>query len=130
MNCILIYDLPSSREGNRIRAKLADICMDYGMNRIQYSAFYGDLLRTHQEELFARARKKLGQKPGKVYLYPIGEREWTQRLCHERSAPPAVIGTSAEPNPIPAILGLGGGPELPPTPAAGEATPAQSRRKP
>ncbi|MEO6063329.1 MAG: CRISPR-associated endonuclease Cas2, partial [Thermoflexales bacterium] len=74
MNCILIYDIPSSREGNRIRSKLADICMDYGMNRIQYSAFCGDLLRTHQEELIGRARKKLGNKPGKVYLYPIGER--------------------------------------------------------
>lgn len=86
MNCLLIYDIPASPEGNRIRSKLADLCLDYGMNRVQYSTFAGDLLRTHQEELFDRARKKLGQKPGKVHLYCVGEREWGQRLLHERLA--------------------------------------------
>ena len=86
MNCLLIYDIPASPEGNRVRAKLADLCLDYGMNRVQYSAFAGDLLRTHQEELFDRARKKLGQKPGKIHLYCVGEREWGQRLLHERLA--------------------------------------------
>lgn len=136
MNCILIYDIPSSREGNRIRTKLADMCMDYGMNRIQYSAFSGDLLRTHQEELFARARKRLGLKPGKIFLYAIGEREWGQRLCHERIAiaPPVPAG-DLETQPLPAIVGLGSGPgALPELPPGGDVPPdnrwTTSRRKP
>jgi CRISPR-associated protein Cas2 len=80
MNCLLIYDIPD----NRIRAKVADMCMDYGMNRIQYSAFVGDLQRTHQQELVKRAVARLGKKPGKVYLYCIGQNEWLQRLEHVR----------------------------------------------
>jgi CRISPR-associated protein Cas2 len=82
MNCILIYDIPSGAKGNRIRTKIADACMDYGMNRIQYSAFAGNLARTHQEELFMKALKRLGKSPGKVFLYCIGEREWAQRFEH------------------------------------------------
>lgn len=80
MNCILIYDIPTGKTGNRARKKIADACMDYGMNRIQFSAFAGDLQRTHQEELFAKAKKRLGQGAGKIFLICIGEREWAQRL--------------------------------------------------
>lgn len=78
MNCLLIYDITD----NRIRTKVADMCMDYGMNRIQYSAFVGDLQRTHQKELMKRAIAQLGKRPGKIYLYCIGEREWPLRLEH------------------------------------------------
>ena len=81
MNCLLIYDIPD----DRIRAKVADMCMDYGMNRIQYSAFIGNLQRTHQQELVKRAGAKLGKKSGKIYLYCIGEKEWGQRLEHVRT---------------------------------------------
>ena len=76
MWCIVIYDIVS----DRIRNKVADICMDYGLNRIQYSAFAGDLLRTHQQELIKKARQKLGRSEGKVYLFCIAEPEWAQRL--------------------------------------------------
>ncbi len=78
MNCIVIYDITSTR----IRNKIADLCMDYGLNRIQYSAFAGVLLRTHQEELIKRAAARLGKHAGRIYLYCIGEREWQQRLEH------------------------------------------------
>ena len=76
MNCIVIYDIPS----NRIRTKVADICLDYGLNRIQYSAFAGDLARTHQQELIQRAHKRLGKHEGRIFLYCVSEREWAQRL--------------------------------------------------
>lgn len=76
MWCIVIYDIVS----NRVRNKIADVCMDYGLNRIQYSAFAGDLLRTHQEELIKKARQKLGKSEGKVYLFCIAEPEWARRL--------------------------------------------------
>jgi CRISPR-associated protein Cas2 len=76
MNCIVIYDIRS----NRARGKVADLCMDYGLNRIQFSAFAGNLLRTHQEELIKKARARLGNQAGKVYLFCIGDPEWQQRL--------------------------------------------------
>ncbi|PJF46632.1 MAG: CRISPR-associated endonuclease Cas2 [Chloroflexi bacterium] len=78
MRCIVVYDISDSR----LRVKIADLCMDYGMNRIQYSAFAGDLLRTHQEELMKRAMAKLGKRAGRICLYCIGEREWSQRIEH------------------------------------------------
>lgn len=81
MNCIVIYDIPS----NRIRTKIADICLDYGLNRIQYSAFAGDLARTHQQELMGRVLKRLGKQDGRVYLYCVSEREWAQRLELEQT---------------------------------------------
>ncbi len=82
-NCIVIYDITSTR----IRNQIADLCMDYGLNRIQYSAFAGRLLRVHQEELIRRAADKLGKYAGRIYLYCIGEREWQQRLEHCVQAP-------------------------------------------
>ena len=52
MNCLLLYDVTDDRK----RAKIADACLDYGLDRIQYSAFTGDLTRNLQEELFVKLR--------------------------------------------------------------------------
>ena len=76
MNCLVIYHIPN----NRIRSKVADICMDYGLNRIQYSAFAGDLARTHQQELMKKVQGRLSRNAGRIFLYCVGEREWAQRL--------------------------------------------------
>ena len=37
MRCPLIYDI--AHDG--VRTKVADACLDYGLQRIQYSAFFG-----------------------------------------------------------------------------------------
>jgi CRISPR-associated protein Cas2 len=93
LNCIVIYDIPS----NRARGKVADACMDYGMNRIQFSAFAGDLLRAHQEELILKARRLLGKSEGKVYLYCIGETEWDKRLEVIVEPKPKAVASRAKP---------------------------------
>ena len=41
MHLILMYDISN----DRIRTKVAIACEDYGLDRIQYSAFYGQLSR-------------------------------------------------------------------------------------
>ncbi len=74
-HCLLVYDIPD----DRIRTKIADFCLDYGLDRIQYSAFIGRLNRTHQEELMLRIRKILGNKPGNVQLFPLCAEDWKQR---------------------------------------------------
>ncbi len=73
---LLIYDVPDDRLRNRI----ADLCLDYGLDRIQYSAFLGQLRRTHQEELMMKIKKQIGKKPANVQLVPICEKDWTNRL--------------------------------------------------
>ena len=45
MQTLIVYDIPN----DRIRGKIADVCLDYGLDRIQWSAFLGDLARTHHD---------------------------------------------------------------------------------
>ncbi|MBN1121123.1 MAG: CRISPR-associated endonuclease Cas2 [Anaerolineae bacterium] len=79
---LLIYDIPD----DGIRTKVADACLDYGLDRIQYSAFLGQLSTTHQEELMLKVQKKLGDRSGKVSLIPICERDWSARLEIDQDA--------------------------------------------
>jgi CRISPR-associated protein Cas2 len=75
MQCLLIYDIPD----DRARQKVADACLDYGLERIQYSAFGGDLTRTHQRALFTEIRRRLGRKAGNVQLFPLDQKAWNGR---------------------------------------------------
>jgi CRISPR-associated protein Cas2 len=76
MKCLLIYDIP--HDGTR--TKIADFCLDYGLDRIQYSAFVGDLTRTYQEELMLKIDDRLGDRPGKIQLFVICDKDWRQRI--------------------------------------------------
>ncbi|MFQ5433970.1 MAG: CRISPR-associated endonuclease Cas2 [Anaerolineae bacterium] len=78
MNCILIYDISDDQK----RTKIADACLDYGLDRIQYSAFAGNISRNHQEELFLKIKMLLGKKPGKIQLIPICDKDWHNQLAH------------------------------------------------
>ncbi len=73
--CLVVYDIP--HDGTR--SKVADICLDYGLDRIQYSAFLGKLIRTHQEELMLKIKRQLGKRAGNIQLYPICQKDWQQR---------------------------------------------------
>ena len=76
MQTLVVYDIPN----DRARTRIADVCLDYGLDRIQYSAFLGDLQRTHQEELLIKIGKQLGKRPGKVHLFTLCEKDWRLRL--------------------------------------------------
>jgi CRISPR-associated protein Cas2 len=49
------------------------------MERIQFSAFLGDLAPTHQDELMLKIRAVLGKLPGNVQLFPVCEKDWNAR---------------------------------------------------
>jgi CRISPR-associated protein Cas2 len=76
MKCLLVYDISN----DSTRTKVADFCLDYGLDRIQYSAFLGELARTHQEELMLKIGERLGDRSGKIQLFAICEKDWRQRL--------------------------------------------------
>lgn len=76
MLVFLLYDITD----DRIRHKVAVACEDYGLDRLQFSAFYGELSRNLQEELMLRIDKLLGNEPGRVQLIPISTAEWNKRL--------------------------------------------------
>jgi CRISPR-associated protein Cas2 len=75
MQCLLIYDIPN----DRARQRIADACLDYGLQRLQYSAFCGNLTRTHQRELFSLVRQRLGKHSGNIQLFPLDEASWGGR---------------------------------------------------
>lgn len=65
MITLFVYDITS----DRVRTKVAQICLDYGLQRIQYSAFLGDLSPNRQEELWLKCRRRLGNSAGNLQLF-------------------------------------------------------------
>lgn len=74
-NTLLVYDIPDDRK----RTKIADACLDYGLDRVQFSAFLGWLLPTQQEELFLKLKKILGKKQGNIQMFPLCAEDWKKR---------------------------------------------------
>ncbi|HRE48629.1 MAG TPA: CRISPR-associated endonuclease Cas2 [Aggregatilineales bacterium] len=78
MNILLVYDITD----DKARAKIADTCLDYGLDRTQFSAFIGRLTHTLQEELFMRLERVLRKSGGggKIQLIPICAKDWAARM--------------------------------------------------
>jgi CRISPR-associated protein Cas2 len=74
-NTLVVYDIPDDRK----RTKIADALLDYGLDRVQFSAFLGALLPTHQQELMLKVKKILGKKPGNIQLFPVCADDWAKR---------------------------------------------------
>lgn len=71
----MIYDIPD----DRVRAKVADACLDYGLQRLQYSAYCGQLSSVHQRELLVVIRRRVGREACNVQLFALDEPCWTAR---------------------------------------------------
>ncbi|MEW6233449.1 MAG: CRISPR-associated endonuclease Cas2 [Chloroflexota bacterium] len=71
MRCLLVYDIPE----DRVRKKVGDICLDYGMERIQYSSFLGELSHNRQEEIMQKIKRKVGKNAVNVQLFPICDKD-------------------------------------------------------
>jgi CRISPR-associated protein Cas2 len=68
---ILIYDIPD----DKVRHKVSERCKDYGLDRIQYSAFAGAIDRNRREELMLCLKETLGKKEGDIRLQPVCSRD-------------------------------------------------------
>ncbi len=80
MRLLVIYDIPD----DRARVHVADACLDYGLERIQYSAFVGALSHVHQRELELKITRLLERQPAKVRFLGLDERCWEQQRIIER----------------------------------------------
>jgi len=89
---LVIYDIV--HDGTR--TKISEICLDYGLDRVQYSAFEGQLRRTHQEELMLKVKKVLGKRPGDIRLIPICEKDWASRLSIKNEGPDEAEPSTAD----------------------------------
>ncbi|MFN3982893.1 MAG: CRISPR-associated endonuclease Cas2 [Caldilinea sp.] len=91
MKCLLLYDIPD----DKIRTKIATFCLDYGLDRIQYSAFMGDLSSNHQEELMLKLARRLGKAAGKIDLFPVCKEDWRGRISIQQEGEPSATEDAA-----------------------------------
>lgn len=68
---VVLYDI----QIDRLRTRVSEACLDYGLERIQFSAFRGKLTRNKREELFLRLNAILEDTPGKILIQPICEKD-------------------------------------------------------
>lgn len=80
IRCLLLYDIPN----DRVRTRVADFCLDYGLDRVQYSAFLGRLSANHQEELMLKIEQKIGEAAARVHLFPLCKEDWRKRQVIEQ----------------------------------------------
>lgn len=69
ISLVLIYDI----ENDRVRSRAADVCLNYGLERIQFSAFFGKLNRNRRQELSLRLQRELGDESGRIRIIPVCE---------------------------------------------------------
>lgn len=67
MPLLLLYDI----EENRIRSRVSSICLDYGLERIQFSAFFGRLSRDKREELAIRLMREVEKENVRIRIVPL-----------------------------------------------------------
>ncbi|MFH0926642.1 MAG: CRISPR-associated endonuclease Cas2 [bacterium] len=63
----LVYDITE----NKVRSKVAKLCKEYGLYRVQKSAFLGDLNRNQVDELALRCKELANIEKDSIYLFPL-----------------------------------------------------------
>jgi len=69
VSLVLIYDI----EEDKLRKRASDICLDYGLERIQFSAFFGKLNRNRRQELALKLKNEMGDESARIRMIPICE---------------------------------------------------------
>jgi CRISPR-associated protein Cas2 len=69
VSVVLIYDI----EDDRLRTRASEICLDYGLDRIQYSAFFGKLNRNRRQELALKLQREMGAESARIRIIPVCE---------------------------------------------------------
>jgi len=85
---IVLYDVPS----DSLRTKIATICLDYGLQRIQYSAFMGPMSRNRQEEVFQKITRRIGKREANVRLFGICDKDI--QLCKQHVVLDRMVGAT------------------------------------
>jgi len=69
VSVVVIYDV----EDDRLRTRTSEICLDYGLERIQFSAFFGKLNRNRRQELALRLRGEVENDSARIRIIPVCE---------------------------------------------------------
>ncbi len=64
---VVMYDIPH----DRTRTKVSQKCLDFGLTRFQYSAFYGPLSKNRREELALVLEHLIEVHGGAIAIFPL-----------------------------------------------------------
>jgi CRISPR-associated protein Cas2 len=70
----ILYDI----EKNKSRNKVAKICLQTGLYRVQYSCFLGTLNRSELDSLSIQIEDLIDEEKDKVYIFPMSKTEMQQ----------------------------------------------------
>ena len=63
----VVYDISK----DRTRSKIADRCLDFGLQRVQKSVYLGDLQPNRVDEVIEFSRELLDLETDSVYVFPM-----------------------------------------------------------
>ena len=92
MYCLVVYDIAD----NAVRGRVADVCFDYGLARIQLSTFLGPLEAPHQDELYRKISRRLAGRDGNVQVFTICDGDMRRRRTvagNAKKMPPPPAGS-------------------------------------
>lgn len=67
----VMYDIV----GDRARTKVAKLCKQAGLYRVQYSVFLGKIETNRMDGLKVAIEELIEEKTDKVYLFPMSQKE-------------------------------------------------------
>jgi CRISPR-associated protein Cas2 len=76
LRTLVMYDI----EDDRVRYRVSEACLDFGLERIQFSVFRGKLNRNKREELLMLLTNLLDDEQGKILIQPMCEDDFKSAL--------------------------------------------------
>ena len=76
LRTLVMYDI----EHDQVRYRVSEACLDFGLERIQFSVFRGKLNRNKREELLMTLTNLLGEEQGKILIQPMCEDDYRAAL--------------------------------------------------
>jgi CRISPR-associated protein Cas2 len=70
----VIYDISSDTKRN----KVAKYCKEYGLYRVQKSAFLGDINQNEFDELLLKCKDVVDEETDAVYMFPMCEADFSK----------------------------------------------------
>ena len=80
VSVVVLYDV----ENDRIRTRVSEVCLDFGLARIQYSAFLGKINRNRRQELSLRLLEEVGGENARLRIIPVTEEALREMWVHDQ----------------------------------------------
>jgi len=82
----VVYDVP--QEHNKIRTKIVQKLLDFGLERVQYSVFGGELTKEETENLVITLKRLKTDKKADIRIFLLGRTHNSERIITVSEASP------------------------------------------